>query len=101
MAFTRTVERQIEKAEGFAGVVIASKNGHAISRLRMSIPKYPWDSPAPDTWTIADWRRERFKPTYGSWDALIYVYDFSGRVLQVLDAMKLSFVRARSAIKNR
>lgn len=96
MPSVRAVRNQIERVEGFAEVVFADERGRTIRWFRMGMPRYPWNTPAPDDWTFADWKRERFYPVYGNLMVYVHAYDFHLRSLAVTDSMKLSFMRGRS-----
>jgi len=63
MAKVGRVELRINQIEGFL-VRIKHLGGADVRSDRTGLPTWPYERAAKDAWTVADWRRERFTPTY-------------------------------------
>ncbi len=57
------VELRISQVEGFL-VRMRHLDGADVRSDRMGMPTWPYERAAKDRWTVADWKRERFFPTY-------------------------------------
>lgn len=57
------VEGQIKKVEGFE-VNIRHPDGHDVHDAMTDVPGYDYDNAAPKEWTLADWRKKRFRRSY-------------------------------------
>jgi hypothetical protein len=57
------VERAIKRTEGF-NVRIRHLIGPDVRSDRTGMPPWPYERAAKDAWSVADWKRERFAPTY-------------------------------------
>ncbi len=57
------VELRINQIEGFL-VRIKHLGGADVRSDRAGLPTWPYERAAKDAWTVADWKRERFTPTY-------------------------------------
>lgn len=57
------VELRISQVEGFL-VRLLHPDGTDVRSDRNGLPTWPYERAAKDAWTVADWKRERFTPTY-------------------------------------
>jgi hypothetical protein len=57
------VELSICKLEGFL-VQIKYHDGANVRSDREGIPSWPYDRAARDSWTVSDWKQNRFAKTY-------------------------------------
>ena len=57
------VELRISQIEGFL-VRIRHLGGADVRSDRQGLPTWPYERAAKDSWSVADWKRERFAPTY-------------------------------------
>lgn len=57
------VELRICQVEGFL-VKIRHLDGANVRSDRSGLPTWPYERAAKDPWTVTDWKRERFAPTY-------------------------------------
>lgn len=72
------VELRIANIEGFL-VKILHLHGADVRSDREGMPTWPYERAAKDSWSVADWKRERFAPRYPGFD--IDVLDGSGTVV--------------------
>lgn len=63
MARVGRVELRISQVEGFL-VKIYHLTGVDVRSDRTGLPTWPYERAAKDMWSVADWKRERFQPTY-------------------------------------
>jgi hypothetical protein len=63
MAKVGRVELRISQVEGFC-VRLHHLTGADVRSDRSGVPTWPYERAAKDNWTVTDWRRERFTPTY-------------------------------------
>ncbi len=61
------VERRIYRVEGFRAEV-QHLDGRNVRSDREGMPAWPFERGAKDSWTVADWRRERFNAVYPGFD---------------------------------
>jgi hypothetical protein len=61
------VELRISQIEGFL-VKIHHLDGRDVRSDRQGMPSWPYERAAKDSWTVADWRRERFNTVYPGFD---------------------------------
>jgi hypothetical protein len=61
------VELRISQIEGFL-VKIQHLDGRNVRSDREGMPSWPYERAAKDSWTVADWRRERFNAVYPGFD---------------------------------
>lgn len=61
------VELRISQVEGFL-VKIHHLDGRDVRSDRQGMPSWPYERAAKDSWTVADWRRERFNTVYPGFD---------------------------------
>ncbi len=64
-------------------------DGADVRSDRTGMPTWPYERAAKDAWNVADWKRERFKPTYPGFE--VEVLDGDGNPVQ--GNMKLETVR--------
>ncbi len=57
------VELRISQIEGFR-VAVQHLHGANVRSDRAGLPTWPYERAAKDSWTVADWKRERFAATY-------------------------------------
>jgi hypothetical protein len=57
------VERAIKRTEGF-NVRIRHLAGPDVRSDRTGMPPWPFERAAKDAWSVSDWKRRRFAPTY-------------------------------------
>jgi len=57
------VELRISIVEGFL-VRIRHSDGADVRSDRQGMPTWPYERAAKDSWSVADWKRERFAQTY-------------------------------------
>jgi len=57
------VELRISQIEGFL-VKLLHPGGVDVRSDRAGLPTWPYERAARDSWTVADWKRERFSQTY-------------------------------------
>ena len=57
------VELRVSQVEGFL-VKLRYPDGGDVRSDRAGLPTWPYERAAKDSWTVADWKRERFTPTY-------------------------------------
>jgi hypothetical protein len=57
------VELRISQVEGFL-VTLRHPDGGDVRSDRTGLPTWPYERAAKDAWSVADWKRERFGPTY-------------------------------------
>ena len=67
MAKVGRVEMRIAQVEGFL-VKIHYLDGRNVRSDREGMPGWPYERAAKDSWTVADWRRERFNAVYPGFD---------------------------------
>jgi hypothetical protein len=89
MSTVRTVERQIQRTEGFVAHVL-HPDGRDVRGDRDHLPSYPFTKKAAGTATVADWRRARFTMRYPGFE--VEVVDAQGH--PVHGATLLRTVRA-------
>jgi hypothetical protein len=58
-----SVERKIFRVENFL-VSIQDPQRRDVRSDRQGLPSWPYERAAKDTWTVARWKRERFKAVY-------------------------------------
>ena len=68
MAKVGRAELRISQIEGFL-VKIRHLDGADVRSDRTGMPTWPYERAAKDAWTVADWKRERFTPTYPGFNA--------------------------------
>jgi hypothetical protein len=67
MAKVGRVELQISQVERFL-VKIHYLDGRDVRSDRTGMPGWPYEKAAKDSWTVAEWRRERFNAVYPGFD---------------------------------
>jgi hypothetical protein len=82
------VELRIANVEGFL-VRIRHLHGADVRSDREGLPTWPYERAAKDTWSVADWKRERFAPRYPGFE--VDVVDGDGEPVHGLT--KLETVR--------
>jgi hypothetical protein len=78
MAIVKNVEKRIWDLEQFQ-VVIRHADGRDMRGDRDGIPMYSYDRMAKNAMTVADWKAQRFNPTYVGLD--VDVLDGSGSMV--------------------
>lgn len=63
MVTVETVERRIGAIEGF-DVVFRHENGSNVHSNKEGFPQYRYHSRANDSWTVAEWKSNRFMQQY-------------------------------------
>jgi hypothetical protein len=71
-----SVELRISQVEGFL-VTLRHLDGGDVRSDRTGLPTWPYERAAKDSWSVADWKRERFGPTYPGF--VVDVLDGDGR----------------------
>ena len=61
------VELRISQIEGFL-VKIQHLDGRDVRSDRSGMPGWPYERAAKDSWTVAEWKRERFNTVYPGFD---------------------------------
>lgn len=61
------VELRISQIEGFL-VKIHHLDGRDVRSDRQGMPSWPYERAAKDSWTVAQWRTERFNMVYPGFD---------------------------------
>ena len=61
------VELRISQTEGFL-VKIQHLDGRDVRSDRAGMPGWPYERAAKDSWSVADWKRERFNTVYPGFD---------------------------------
>ncbi|HKU82198.1 MAG TPA: hypothetical protein VJP76_08520 [Candidatus Tumulicola sp.] len=61
------VELRISQVEGFL-VKIHHLDGRDVRSDRQGMPSWPYERAAKDSWTVAQWRTERFNNVYPGFD---------------------------------
>ena len=67
MAKVGRVELQISQVERFL-VKIHYLDGRDVRSDREGMPGWPYERAAKDSWTVAEWKRERFNTVYPGFD---------------------------------
>jgi hypothetical protein len=67
MAKVGRVELQISQVERFL-VKIHYLDGRDVRSDRAGMPGWPYEKAAKDSWTVGEWRRERFNAVYPGFD---------------------------------
>ena len=88
MPKVKKVEERIANVEKFFKVSFY-KNGVNVRSDKEDIPQYGYSSAAPSSWTIAEWRSNRFKTTYPGYDVKVFLKSGS----EAAGNMKLATVR--------
>ena len=78
MSMVGTVEKQIEKIEGFK--VNFFQNGKNVRKDKKGMPPYNQVYSAKETWTVTEWIEKRFKKQYSGFD--VEVLNFGGNAVQ-------------------
>lgn len=78
MATVRSVERRIEKIEGFP-VVIRHLDGRNVRADRTRMPHYPFDRAMKNAGNVKQWRERRFYPTYPGFEVDVIGRDHTPR----------------------
>lgn len=78
MAKVGRVELRISQTEGFL-VRIRHLHGADVLSDRTGMPGWPYERAAKDAWTVADWKRERFTPSYPGFN--VDVLDGDGNIV--------------------
>lgn len=89
MVTIKSAEEKILNVEKFK--VSFYKNGINVRSDLRNIPQYPYSKAAHDSWTVAEWIRERFKSNYPGFDVKVY----SKENIEVKGNMKLSTIRLK------
>ena len=92
MPKVRTVEEKIARVEQFAQVHFW-KNGLNVRSDKEEMPQYGYFSAAPASWTLAEWRRNRFAKTFPGYDVKVYMRGGDGKLTEAAGNMKLSTIR--------
>jgi len=82
------VELRISQIEGFL-VKIQHLTGADVRSDRAGMPAWPYERAAKDSWTVAQWKRERFQPVYPGFN--VEVVDGDGNLVH--GGMRLESVR--------
>ena len=64
MAILRTVQRKIQEIEGFQIRFRDRLSGRDVNDNLGNVPRYPYQRMARNSWTVAGWKRLRFRVTY-------------------------------------
>lgn len=83
----KNVEKKIEQVEHFR--VDFTFGGLNVRGDKENIPQYIYAVAAPGSWTVAEWKRQRFAQSYPGYD--VQVYTSTG--LPASGGMKLANVR--------
>ena len=70
MPMLSNVERKIMEVEGFKVAFI--QNGADVRGDKSDIPQYSFIKKAPDSWTVNEWIRGRFKQQYSGYDVRVF-----------------------------
>ena len=73
------VELRIANVEGFLVKIRHLVGGADVRSDREGMPSWPYERAARDTWTVADWKRERFAPRYPGFE--VDVVDGDGNLV--------------------
>jgi len=73
------VELRIANVEGFLVKIRHLVGGADVRSDREGLPSWPYERAARDTWTVADWKRERFAPRYPGFE--VDILDGDGNAL--------------------
>lgn len=70
MPILSNVERKIMDVEGFKVAFI--QNGADVRGDKSDIPQYGYVKKAPDSWTVNEWIKNRFKQEYSGYDVRVF-----------------------------
>ncbi|MGO8747713.1 MAG: hypothetical protein ACLQNE_17210 [Thermoguttaceae bacterium] len=88
MPKVKSIERKIANTEGFE-VAILLADGRDVRSDKDGLPTYPYQNAAPNNFTIAQWRDQRFKQAYPGYDVRVWLADAT----EAHGATKLGTVR--------
>lgn len=71
MALVKNVEKRIWDVEQFQ-VIIRHADGRDMRGDRTGIPMYPFERMAKSSMTVAQWKEQRFRPTYPGFDVDVF-----------------------------
>ncbi|HZQ75081.1 MAG TPA: hypothetical protein VFB08_19365 [Burkholderiales bacterium] len=88
MPTLRSVERAVANTEGF-DVTIRHADGRDIRSDKTGVPGYPYRKGARNDFTVAEWRKQRFRICYPGYKVTVWLYDGT----EAGGGMRLSTVR--------
>ena len=72
MPILKNVEARIESIERFKVAFTHTKNGVDVKGNKQDIPQYPYTMAAPGSWTVSEWKSNRFKQFYPGYEVRVY-----------------------------
>ena len=92
MARVKTVESKIARVERFPEVHFL-RNGVNVRGDKEDMPQYDYSTAAPSSWTLAEWRRNRFWKSFPGYDVKVCMRLANGQLTEAAGNMKLSTIR--------
>lgn len=90
MPLLKHVEKKIEQVERFR--VDFLQEGINVRGDKQNIPQYPYAMAAPGSWSVAEWKQNRFQQTYPGYDVKVYTKEG----LPAAGNMKLTTLRGEN-----